>query len=103
MSNAQHTPGPWHYRPVVHEIQAGPFNVKVAQMPMDGQGRSYDENLANAAIIAAAPDLLEACKQIVWKLSHNHDDGNGGTKPGTIDRRDATVRMARAAIAKAEA
>ena len=50
-------------------------------------------------------ELLEACKQIVWKLSHNHSDGigpNSRTWPGTIDRNDATVKMAVEAIAKAE-
>lgn len=49
---------------------------------------------------AAAPDLLEACRQIVWKLSHNHkaDDYSG---PARITRDDATVRLAVAAIAKA--
>ena len=62
-----------------------------------------DKRLSTEAIeTGAIKDLLEACKQIVWKLSHNHDDGNGGTKPATITRNDATVRMAVAAIAKAE-
>lgn len=45
--------------------------------------------------------LLEACKQIVWKLGHNHMV-DGKCVPGTIDRNDATVRMAIEAIAKAE-
>lgn len=55
---------------------------------------------AQARLIAAAPDLLEACKQIVWKLGHNHAlPGYKG--PARIDRRDATVKMAIAAIAKA--
>lgn len=54
-----------------------------------------------AQLIETAPDLLEACRQIVWKLSFNSKlpDYEG---PGRIDRRDATVKMAIAAIAKAE-
>jgi len=50
----------------------------------------------------AAEDLLEACRQIIWKLSHDHNlpDYKG---PARIDRRDATVKMAVAAVAKAEA
>lgn len=51
----------------------------------------------DARLFDAAPDLLDACKQIVWKLSHNWDNG-----PARIDRRDATVRLAEKAIAKAE-
>lgn len=51
---------------------------------------------ANSRLFTAAPDLLEACQQIVWKLGHNGEDG-----PVKIDRLDATVRMAIAAVAKA--
>jgi hypothetical protein len=52
-------------------------------------------------LLEAAPDLLEACKQIVWKLNHNYalPDYKG---PARITRQDATVKMAIAAIAKAE-
>lgn len=36
--------------------------------------------------------LLEAAKQVIWKLSHNHKlpDYQG---PGRITREDATVKM----------
>ncbi len=46
--------------------------------------------------------LLEACKQIVWKLNHNHNlPGYKG--PARITRKDSTVHMAVDAIALAEA
>lgn len=51
---------------------------------------------------ATAPDMLEALEQIVWKLGHNHKPEGQESRPGTIDRRDATVRMAVEAIAKAQ-
>ena len=37
-------------------------------------------------------DLLFAAKNVLWKLSHNHDlpDYKG---PARIDRKDATIRM----------
>ena len=54
-----------------------------------------------ARLIAAAPELLEACKQIVWKLSFNHRDSDY-EGPARIDRNDAVVRMAVAAIVRAE-
>ena len=52
-------------------------------------------------LFKAAPALLKACEQIVWKLSHNHDlpDYKG---PARITRNDATVRMAIAAIKEAQ-
>lgn len=53
--------------------------------------------ISDATAIAAA-ELLHACKNVVWKLSHNWDDG----LPARIDRRDATARLCRSAIAKAE-
>ena len=61
------TPGPW--KVVGTEIWGA--NVKIAS----GRG-AYDEkdrqkNKANARLIAASPDLLEACKDIVeiWQSS----------------------------------
>lgn len=57
------------------------------------------------SLIAASPDLLEAARQVLWKLSHNFSaSGNGDDcRPGTVDRNDATVEMLARAIAKATA
>lgn len=45
-------------------------------------------------------ELQEAARQVIWKLSHNHDlpDYKG---PGRITREDATIRMLVAALQKA--
>lgn len=42
-------------------------------------------------------NLLQAAKQVLWKLSHNHKlpDYQG---PGRITRDDATVRMLQDAV-----
>ena len=110
-TKATYTPGPW--------FDCEP-NVGISER--ERQGGSYvgigngrkaiaravistlilvDEAIVNARLIAAAPELLEAAKQVIWKLSHNHDvDGYNG--PGRITREDATVKMLYAAIAKAE-
>lgn len=61
----------------------------------------HGKTKANAHLIAAAPDLLEAAKQVVWKLGHNGDP-NYNPGPVSITRLDATVRMLEKAIAKAE-
>jgi hypothetical protein len=45
-------------------------------------------------------ELLEAARQVLWKLNHNHDD-RGYRGPARITREDATVRMLQAAYNKA--
>ena len=49
---AKHTPGPWTY----HKLADGKFSV-VHWGPL-----AYLEKEADAALMAAAPDLLEACE-----------------------------------------
>ena len=83
MSAAKHTPGPW--------TQDKYGNVKTPSGGMlvtDGValgGYSTEETRANARLIAAAPELLEALKDIV--------DNGIGTE---------AVKRARSVIAKAE-
>jgi hypothetical protein len=54
---------------------------------------------ANARLIAAAPDLIEACSEIVaeWDEAHKGEDHRTG-----IAAEPYGVKLARAAIAKAE-
>ena len=93
MNTAQHTPGPWTMdrgTPLVVMDRRGAY---VAQC--DGISAtigSTEEMIANANLIAAAPDLLAALKAIVGECDGGTHDG------GTIG-----MNLARAAIAKAEA
>ena len=90
----KHTPGPWT---VYFE-----FNVKddhgrgIAACGGHGSNRNpeqaHNENVANAKLIAAAPDLLEALKNLLE--NEKLDDW----EPSLIESRIA----ARAAINKAE-
>lgn len=68
----KHTPGPWSFRPLMSEDNRGMGYIEdanghdiihagVMDLPMH-------ENQANAALIAAAPDLLEALKSAVERL-----------------------------------
>ena len=56
-----HTPGPWRYEEETRTIRAVPSNYWLATMD------SWDgaiNNEANAALIAAAPTLLEAARRV---------------------------------------
>jgi len=73
-----HTEGPWGYQYVLmHKEFAysiwSPQNVRlatVAQRPSGGR----DEELSNARLIAAAPELLEALRELLDTPALNLDD-----------------------------
>jgi len=78
MNKSKHTPGPWTIfergygdRP---GIEADAFSVVIYGCGEDDdggvQGKSKEEELANAYLIAAAPDMLEALKNL--KNDDNH-------------------------------
>jgi hypothetical protein len=89
----QHTPGPWH-----------PFNagwITSARGPIcamyamkSGNYEDDTEGLSNARLIAAAPELLEALKELADLFQ---DTLTGDYRPDSF-----TFQPARAAIAKAE-
>lgn len=88
----KHTPGPWHvgverkqcvYSGVA-EVAGTKFIADLSNPFDDG-----DTIQANARLIAAAPDLLEACKAI-------------STDPGDMaSGHEQALKLVRAAIAKA--
>ena len=83
--SAQHTPGPWEATQVQTVIAGG--DQLIADCATGCRGLTCQERDANARLIAAAPDLLEACAALIAC----HD--NGGT--------DVALALGRAAIAKA--
>lgn len=99
----EHTAGPWKIKwkdNVVSESERLICNCAGHQCNI----YSYEideENEANARLIAAAPELLEACKDL---MSHEYNIGavcqNGIIKNCLC--RDCVKKRAMAAIAKAE-
>jgi hypothetical protein len=66
MHTTRHTPGPWHIgvcRPISYKFIYGPSGEAVADC--DHKTNSPGENLANARLIAAAPELLSALQALV--------------------------------------
>ncbi len=94
-SDEQHTPGPWKVyhallRPQfpgnkIIEVQEANGNAVVRWAGFDDSDRLKRTHLANARLIAAAPDLLEALRGVLR----------------VADRKTDEFDAARAAIAKA--
>jgi hypothetical protein len=91
-----HTPGPWHVSPPNHE---NPSEAHVSAL--SGFVRIYSapltrETKANATLISAAPDLLEALLETMSAWLSEASQGDG-----IMEEHGAVLARARAAIKKA--
>ena len=70
--SAAHTPGPWRSNDFSSSVYGYIFgdNQAICRVFLDG-----DECEANARLIAAAPDLLDACKKALYALKGREHDG----------------------------
>lgn len=103
--SAKHTPGPWSIEdpmgPEIISIVRGndPQSwIDIAQIGTVGEGgddRRYLEHMANAHLIAAAPELLEALETLLGDYEAMLGDGVCMNPP-------QQAVIARAAIAKAK-
>ncbi|HBP5443973.1 TPA: hypothetical protein L6B67_02410 [Pseudomonas aeruginosa] len=89
-----HTPGPWvvvdgHY-PSFIEIKGPSFGISVVTTALDLDFNDYMSRTADARLIAAAPDLLEALQACIQQIT-------------ALCSADDVPDQARAAIAKATA
>lgn len=96
MSDAQHTPGPWEFgsgdnyyvradaypKNFPHRFESDDLGDYLAYVG----NRTHDFGKANARLIAAAPELLEALRAVI----------------SVADRKTVEFDLARAALAKAE-
>lgn len=89
----KHTPGPW----IIQDYRIGPLLKEPDQsygmlLPVAYiEQYDYPNHKSNAALIAAAPELLEALERfIAWVDKQN------------LEYESAMVRQAKAAIAKAK-
>lgn len=125
MAAAQHTPGPWSFwesddkakePPAEGGLIEAPFGICAADSGISiaslwfgtdcGQHISRGEVLANADLISAAPEMLEALKAVHAPYATLTEDAlqsgilmeHGPPKPA----KGAALLLVRAAIAKAE-
>lgn len=61
----KHTPGPWRYVDGYFDCDVWAGNKKV----LSYERHPTDEDRANARLMAAAPELLEACRVAVMALA----------------------------------
>jgi hypothetical protein len=100
---AKHSPGPWQAElDDSYRIRA-PHGGAVATLgflrgAFGSKGRiRHEEGIANARLIAAAPELLEACeKALEWVWDADL------TVPSCVMPDESMIRMLNAAIAKAK-
>jgi len=92
-----HTPGPWELKTHIEkgESQGAPYMF--VQSCENGEIISRVSNFDNARLIAAAPELLEACEKA-------HDELCKATFSGRGDVRglDYAIDKIKSAVAKAE-
>lgn len=92
MSASQHTPGPWHLRG--DTILVKPSCI-IGQC--DRGGKHPETIMANARLIAAAPELLQALKHCLCYLEADSDDPD---EYATFNEAYAAVKKATRGTAK---
>lgn len=97
---SKHTPGPWFVtgqmtKYVEARISGGLIQEVAACGPTEADGGYGDQQRANANLIAAAPNLLEALEMLLY--TRTQERGLQNAKPGESPLHD----RCRAAIAKA--
>ena len=99
--STQHTKGPWKVKTGSNAVLAGRkqicSHVNAASVLPVNMVEDQKIAEANARLIAAAPDLLEALQEITSDYADRFDLDDPSTNPGI----KSSIEQARAAIAKA--
>ena len=95
---SKHTPGPWRIDRIIAFAPTIMANGRRVAKVFHKDGIEDEQVLANAKLIAASPDLLEACTDLVqWFYDIGLDDDHSKEDGGLPDE----LIQARAAIQKA--
>ena len=103
----EHTPGKWwigkrrNSEGDVDQVIVADSgtNYRIAELNVSSHGRGEEEQTANARLIAAAPELLEALRGLFehCAMMHKHWGDNSNHKEA-----DNAIKQAQAVIAKVE-
>lgn len=70
----KHTPGPWQTDEAIVFVEGKEEDFAICHTQAKHTNTlPYETSLANARLIAAAPELLEAGEQLLYQLSINGD------------------------------
>ncbi|HCA7769795.1 TPA: hypothetical protein MX426_004521 [Pseudomonas aeruginosa] len=109
MSKQSHTPGPWVSRNnmVFGGKKCICSNVNAASPTPQNIAEDVAMSIANARLMAAAPELLEACQAFSRLYARLWDvvepSGSGFLSPESVKEYDAIHELMNAAISKATA
>lgn len=106
MSSARHTPGPWFVStsvPTVFALHGSPARNRFSANLQAGRqdDAPLAELIANARLIAAAPDLLEALEGLCRNFPPDGDLVEAGWARVDIDAACDAYDKARSALARA--
>ena len=102
---SKHTPAPWNFvlgpMGMTAEVEAPDWGCISVTKLFRSNPEVAERQLANARLIAAAPELLEALRRLLDEHAGQHSPGCVDLPPGYDATRCCPVAQARAAIAKA--
>lgn len=101
-----HTPGPWNAiikKPTKRDAPGTTLVAAGGMLAIDcyQSGESFDEDAANALLIAAAPDMLKALRNAVLALAHVCESDSADAKLYGDTYRAVSDAIAKATGAKA--
>ena len=86
-----HTPGPWEWEDGEYVLWAQGGRKIIDTAPYEGMWIVAENEEANARLIAAAPDLLEALDNLYWLATENE---RLGVHKETYDKAQAAIAKA---------